>query len=67
MGAFGGVAINLALRQSYASTGEETAAFWVFLAFYVVASLLTWAMYVRTPVSAARVPGGEIEPAHARL
>lgn len=67
VGAFGGVAINLALRQSYASTGEETAAFWVFLAFYVVASLLTWAMYVRPPVSAARVPGEEIEPAHARV
>ncbi|GBE63641.1 MFS transporter [Mycobacterium sp. MFM001] len=67
VGAFGGVAINLALRQSYASTGEETAAFWVFLAFYVVASLLTWAMYVRTPVSAPRVPSGEIEPAHVRV
>ncbi|BBZ11018.1 MFS transporter [Mycobacterium branderi] len=67
VGAFGGVAINLALRQSYASTGEETAAFWVFLVFYVVASVLTWAMYVRPPVSAPRVPGGELEPTHARV
>jgi NNP family nitrate/nitrite transporter-like MFS transporter len=55
VGAFGGVAINLALRQSYASTGEETAAFWIFLAFYIVASILTWVMYVRRPVSASIV------------
>ncbi|ORV19535.1 MFS transporter [Mycobacterium celatum] len=67
VGAFGGVAINLALRQSYASTGEETAAFWVFLAFYVAASVLTWAMYVRPPVSARGVAGGEVEPTHARV
>lgn len=30
VGAFGGVAINLALRQSYLSTGTETAAYWAF-------------------------------------
>jgi MFS transporter, NNP family, nitrate/nitrite transporter len=59
VGAFGGVAINLALRQSYASTGEETAAFWIFLAFYIVASILTWVMYVRWPVSAPIVAGSE--------
>jgi NNP family nitrate/nitrite transporter-like MFS transporter len=52
LGALGGVAINLALRQSYASTGEETAAFWIFFVFYVIASILTWVMYVRRPASA---------------
>lgn len=67
VGAFGGVAINLALRQSYASTGEETSAFWIFLMFYIAASVLTWAMYVRTPVSAASLPGGEAAPARARV
>ncbi|MGH3531645.1 MAG: nitrate/nitrite transporter [Mycobacterium sp.] len=67
LGALGGVAINLALRQSYASTGEETAAFWMFLAFYVVASILTWVIYVRRPVSARVVPGSESESAPARV
>jgi MFS transporter, NNP family, nitrate/nitrite transporter len=66
VGAFGGVAINLALRQSYASTGEETAAFWIFLAFYIVASILTWVMYVRRPVSAPIVAESETESASAR-
>ena len=27
------------------------AAFWIFLAFYVLASAVTWVMYVRRPVS----------------
>lgn len=31
VGAFGGVAINLALRQSYLSTGTETSAYWMFM------------------------------------
>ncbi|OBI49497.1 MFS transporter [Mycobacterium kyorinense] len=67
VGALGGVAINLALRQSYESTGTETSAFWVFLIFYLVASLLTWAMYVRPPVSATAVPEAENEPTRARV
>ena len=46
-GALGGVVINLALRQSYASTGTETPAFWIFLIFYVAAAIVTWARYVR--------------------
>lgn len=50
-GALGGVGINLALRQSYLSTGAETSAFWIFLAFYVFAAVLTWSRYVRRPVS----------------
>jgi NNP family nitrate/nitrite transporter-like MFS transporter len=48
-GAFGGVGIDLVLRQSYQGTGSETAAFWVFLALYCVAALVTWWMYVRRP------------------
>lgn len=46
-GALGGVGINLSLRQSYASTGTETPAFWVFLACYVAAAVLAWVRYVR--------------------
>lgn len=54
VGALGGVAINLILRQSYASSGTETPAFWVFLATYGAAAGLTWVMYVRRP---PRMPG----------
>jgi NNP family nitrate/nitrite transporter-like MFS transporter len=53
IGALGGVGINLALRQSYLSSGSATAAFWIFLAFYVVASACTWFRYVRRPAATA--------------
>jgi NNP family nitrate/nitrite transporter-like MFS transporter len=53
IGALGGVGINLALRQSYLSSHSATGAFWIFLAFYVVSCAVTWAMYVRRPVSAS--------------
>ncbi len=52
-GAFGGVGINLALRQSYLSTGTETSAFWMFIGFYVLAALMTWSRYLRRPARAA--------------
>jgi MFS transporter, NNP family, nitrate/nitrite transporter len=52
VGALGGVGINLALRQSYLSSHSATSAFWIFLAFYTLASVVTWSMYVRRPVSA---------------
>jgi NNP family nitrate/nitrite transporter-like MFS transporter len=55
VGALGGVAINLTLRQAYASTGTETPAFWIFLATYCAAAVLTWVMYVRRP---PRMPAG---------
>ncbi|NED13529.1 nitrate/nitrite transporter [Streptomyces sp. SID9124] len=53
VGALGGLAINLAFRQSFQSSGTGTAAFWSFLAFYAVCSALTWAVYLRR---AAAVP-----------
>ena len=43
IGGLGGVGINLALRQSYLTSGSATSAFWIFLAFYVLASAVTWA------------------------
>jgi MFS transporter, NNP family, nitrate/nitrite transporter len=52
-GTLGGVAINLALRQSYLSTGTDTLAYWAFLAFYIAAAALTWTRYVRRPAPAA--------------
>lgn len=48
-GALGGVGINLALRQSYLSTGTETAALRVFVAYYIVAAALTWTRYAHRP------------------
>jgi MFS transporter, NNP family, nitrate/nitrite transporter len=50
IGALGGVGVNLALRQSYLHSGTATAAFWAFALFYVAASVLTWAIYVRRPL-----------------
>ncbi|WP_330249941.1 NarK/NasA family nitrate transporter [Nocardia sp. NBC_00565] len=49
IGALGGVAINLVLRSSYASTKSATTAFWVFMAFYVVCAVVTWAVFLRRP------------------
>ncbi|HET9874216.1 MAG TPA: nitrate/nitrite transporter [Mycobacterium sp.] len=65
VGACGGVGINLALRQSYGSTGQPTSALWLFMAFYVVAAILTWTVYVRRPHST--VAGTAPEPALVRL
>ncbi|HZU45652.1 MAG TPA: nitrate/nitrite transporter [Mycobacterium sp.] len=50
IGALGGVGINLALRQSYLTSGSATAAFWVFVVCYIGAAALTWLRYVRRPV-----------------
>jgi NNP family nitrate/nitrite transporter-like MFS transporter len=49
IGALGGVGINLVLRQSYLTSGSATTACCIFVAFYVVASMLTWFRYVRRP------------------
>jgi MFS transporter, NNP family, nitrate/nitrite transporter len=57
VGAFGGVGINLVLRQSYLISGTETSAYWVFLGSYIGAAVLTWMLYVRRPVSAVGLPG----------
>lgn len=67
VGALGGVGINLALRQSYLSTGTETSAYWGFLASYVVAAIMTWMVYVRRPVSAPDLPDSAPEAAAARV
>ena len=53
IGALGGVGVNLALRQSYLTSGTATAAFWTFALFYVAAAVLTWAIYVRRPLRSA--------------
>ncbi|MBZ6230003.1 MFS transporter [Streptomyces olivaceus] len=50
-GALGGVAINLAFRQSFLSLGSGTGAFVAFLVFYAVCFGVTWAVYLRRPVT----------------
>ncbi len=47
IGAFGGVLVNLALRQSFLSNGTADAAYMGFIAFYLVCVVVTWAVYLR--------------------
>jgi NNP family nitrate/nitrite transporter-like MFS transporter len=65
VGALGGVGINMALRQSYLSSGTETSAYWVFVGSYVFTAWLTWIRYVRRPV--ARSLQSQLTAEHARL
>lgn len=51
VGALGGVAINLAFRESYRHTGGASAAIAGFLAFYLLCLAVTWAGYVRRPAA----------------
>ncbi|WP_239003458.1 nitrate/nitrite transporter [Nocardia panacis] len=53
LGAFGGVLINMVLRASYAATKSATNAFVVFLAFYAVCAVITWAVFLRRPSGVA--------------
>ena len=50
-GAFGGVLINLAFRQSYASAASASPAFVGFLIFYLFCAGLTYVAYLRRPVA----------------
>ncbi|MEV0095952.1 nitrate/nitrite transporter [Streptomyces sp. NPDC050738] len=59
VGALGGLAINLAFRQSFQTAGTGTAAFVSFLVFYAACFAVTWAVYLRgsrTPVPATATP-----------
>jgi len=47
VGAFGGVFVNLALRQSFLSNGTADAAYVAFIAFYALCVAVTWAVYLR--------------------
>ena len=44
---FGGVFVNLALRQSFLSNGTAYAAYIGFIGFYLACVLVTWAVYLR--------------------
>lgn len=47
IGAFGGVLVNLAFRQSFLSTGAGNSAYVAFLGFYALCFVLTWVVYLR--------------------
>jgi NNP family nitrate/nitrite transporter-like MFS transporter len=47
IGAFGGVLVNLAFRQSFLSTGSGDGAYIAFIAFYAVCVAVTWTVYLR--------------------
>lgn len=55
IGAFGGVLVNLAFRQSFLSYGTADAAYIAFIAFYALCVLVTWTVYRRP--SAHSLPG----------
>ena len=47
IGAFGGVLVNLAFRQSFLIYRTADAAYLAFIAFYAVCVAVTWAVYMR--------------------
>jgi NNP family nitrate/nitrite transporter-like MFS transporter len=47
IGAFGGVLVNLAFRQSFLTTGSGDGAYIAFIAFYAVCVVVTWGVYLR--------------------
>jgi NNP family nitrate/nitrite transporter-like MFS transporter len=55
IGAFGGVLVNLAFRQSFLSTGSGDGAYIAFIAFYAVCVVVTWVVYLRPGTTLAGV------------
>jgi len=47
VGAFGGVLVNIAFRQSFLTYGTADAAYLAFIGFYVVCVVVTWVVYRR--------------------
>ncbi|HEY8481425.1 MAG TPA: nitrate/nitrite transporter [Spirillospora sp.] len=47
IGAFGGVLVNVAFRQSFLTYGTGDAAYIAFIAFYAVCCAVTWLVYLR--------------------
>ncbi len=47
VGAFGGVLVNIAFRQSFLTSGTGDGAYLAFIAFYAVCCALTWLVYLR--------------------
>jgi NNP family nitrate/nitrite transporter-like MFS transporter len=47
IGAFGGVLVNLAFRQSFIATKSADSAYIAFIAFYAICFAVTWYVYIR--------------------
>lgn len=47
VGAFGGVLVQLAFRESFLRLGDGSAAYLAFIGFYVTCAAVTWAVYLR--------------------
>ena len=56
IGAFGGVLVNLAFRQSFLSTHNGNAAYIAFLSFYALCFVVTYLAYVRPSARKDPVP-----------
>ena len=54
IGAFGGVLVNLAFRQSFLATKSADAAYVAFICFYAICFVVTWYVYLRPSSEAAR-------------
>ena len=48
VGAFGGVLVNLAFRQSFLEYKTADAAYLTFIVFYAICVAVTWAVYLRS-------------------
>ena len=48
IGAFGGVLVQVAFRQSFLSYNNGDAAYIGFIVFYTLCAIITWVVYVRT-------------------
>ncbi|MCW2614686.1 MAG: hypothetical protein JWN08_1680 [Frankiales bacterium] len=51
VGAFGGVLVQIAFRESFLAYGNGSAAYLAFIAFYVACALVTWFVYLRPSAS----------------
>jgi NNP family nitrate/nitrite transporter-like MFS transporter len=49
VGAFGGVGVNIAFRESFLRAGNADAAFAIFAGVYLVCAAITYLGYVRVP------------------
>jgi NNP family nitrate/nitrite transporter-like MFS transporter len=58
VGAFGGVLVNLAFRQSFLTYRTGDVAYVAFIVFYAVCTAITWAVYIRTSSRLGRASGG---------
>ncbi|TAL22461.1 MAG: NarK/NasA family nitrate transporter, partial [Frankiales bacterium] len=47
VGAFGGVLVQVALRESFLANGNANVAYVVFIGFYAVCAAVTWLVYLR--------------------